>query len=144
MSVWCTHHLPVEATAVWIQETGGASLQHTITCEICFKPRLGLISKDQTGYVVALEDEVFDSTYALEHGAMDQWLLTLMSNEWIAAQLLGYPFRCLGFWENPATLEVQCNISEIYQDFETALAVGRMRKQLAVYDLHNKQDINIS
>lgn len=142
--IWCTHHLPVEATVLSIQETGGASLQHTIQCGICYKPRLGLLSIDQSGYVVALEDDVFDSTYAIEHGAMAPWVLTLMSDKWIASQLLGFPFRCLGFWENPNTLQVQSNISELFQDFETALAVGRMRKQLAVYDLQNKQDINIA
>lgn len=115
-----------------------------MTCGICYKPRLGLLYESQGGYAVALEDKVFASTYSLEHGAMSPWIETLVSNEWIAAQLLGQPFRCLGFWENPATFEVECNISEIYQDFETALAVGRMRKQFAVYDLTNRQDIVIS
>lgn len=145
-SPWCLHHLPVDATMLWIKETGSAVLQHEYQCGICYKPRLSLLPQDQGGYTVSPQEDLTDfcSTLALEAGPADEWYITLLTDYWIASKLIGQPFNCLEFFETPSTMEVHSRIAELYSEFETALAVGRMRKQLAVFDIYNKEAISIA
>lgn len=145
-SPWCLHHMPVDATMLWVKETGSAVLQHQSTCALCYKPKLTLLPQDQSGYTVLPEEDLteFGASLVMEDGRPDDWYVTILTDYWIASKLVGQPFNSLEFFETPETMQVHARISELYSEFETALAVGRMRKQLAVFDIGSKQVITIA
>lgn len=142
--VWCHCYLPLDGVQLWLEETGGAVLQHQFQCGLCYRPRLTLLPQDHQGYLVHVDDHVFESWLSLDGPNIDLWLQDVAHNRWAASQMLGYPFRCLSFNVHSPTNRVTCAVAEIYSDFETALAIGRSRQWLSVFDLSAQRAINIS
>lgn len=142
---WCEHWLPIEATELWIKETGEAVLRHETQCGICFKPRLRLLPQDHKEYMVE-----GGTAWDYNHGAwrnndnIDQWIAALLRSPDVASQVIGQPFRCIAFHRFDLTSAVMCEVMELYQDFETALAISRSRKRLHVFQLPGMDKISVA
>lgn len=141
---WCRCHLPLDGVELWLQEAGSAVLQLSVTCELCHRPRLGLLPQGHGGYSISPGPHPFLGWCSLESANFDRWLQETITNRWMISQILENPFRALSFWVQPTTMQVTCATTEIYSEFEAALAVGRKRQELYVFDFASRKSIVIS
>lgn len=143
--IWCECALSMEAVALWLREQGHAALAQDVQCGICFKPRLRLMQQGHPGYVVHVDDYVFEAEFDQGSPNAQQYMAEAMNDRWAAAQILGQPFRHLLFTTPPDHMNrVACCVTEIYSEFETAMFLGRQRQQLTVLDLAAQQPICIA
>lgn len=142
--IWCTCALSLQAVELWLKDTGQAILQQDVQCGLCHKPRLSLLMQDHPGYLIHVDDYVFEAHCALGTGNLHYWFAQAIQDREVAAQVLGQPFRCLRFEAHYPTQSVECAVMEIYSEFETALFLGRQRHQLSVFDLAARQPITIA
>lgn len=142
---WCQHHFPIEAVELWLKETGEAVLRHESCCGICRKPKLRLLPQDHSEYMIEAGGAWdFNMGAWRDMDNVDQWIGALLRSPDVAAHILAQPFRCVTFAHFDITSAVRCEVMELYQDFETALAISRSRKRLFVYQLPGMEKITVA
>ena len=89
------------------------------------------------GYIVSLKDgPIFDSITGVNTEEVVRFVEANLPS-------MDFPLFYFGIWINPATGKVHFDLVEQFANLDNARGAAQARKQIAIYDVDNKQDITI-